>query len=253
MNADTVLGWMEKGLAKTAEGLGANPEMWWPAGQTEATNWMWATMFEAAKATAFESSKLTTLCAPLGGRRGSPTSPEAKQLREGLIAEWRKGNELRAYWNGHDLLDFTFKQYDAAMPNVLAAESEMCADHSVVCDIVNMGDYAWDFFKLLQVPAKRRLMFARVAWRNRDRGEPESPREALFQGLLSLAGRYHSQFTREGDEIAVVVFADAGKAWSDVRCGVLRREGESLVRIDERRRWPGWDPDGAERAGDGAD
>jgi hypothetical protein len=191
---------------------------------------------------------LTTLCAPLGGRRGAPTSLTAKQLRERLIAAWRQNVAPRGYWNGHDLLDFTFKQYGAAMPNLLAAESEMCADHSMVCDIVNMGDYAWDFFKLLQVPAKRRLMFARVAWRNRDRGAKASPRERLFEGLLSLAERYPSQFTREGDEIAVVVFADAGKDWRDVRCGVLRHEGGALVRVDERLRWPGWDPEGVARA-----
>lgn len=229
MTPETLLGWMELGLERAARELGCDPEQWWPRSQAEATTWVWATMFEAS--TLVDVSKPTTLCAPLSIRY-----PE----RQRLLDEWLgKGGGLRHFYKGHDLLDFTMKHYQLSAPNVLSAESEMCEAHSVDCTIERMGDYAWDFFKLLQVPSRYRLMFARVG----AGGGNVSPRErraALIEGLKGLTEKYAKQFLREGDEVGIVVFAVGGRdPWDDVRCAV-GVQGPGGVRWSSSDVWPGW-------------
>lgn len=208
MHANEVLNWLQQGYSDAARVLGEDTEAWWPGSQSEATTWIWATILRAARVLV-DYRAPTMFCASLHG--------EAQRFeRSRLVEEWQAEGANRSFYDGHDLLDFSFKHYTVARPNCFAAESEMAPVHGVGGSLDRADDYSWDFFKLLQVVVPNRLFFARVG-RGWDGVAGDQRRPILIEKLKSICSKYAGQFLLEGDSVGIVVLPSEVRQWHDVR------------------------------------
>lgn len=209
MQTSEVLGWLKQGYADATRVLGEDDhETWWPGSQSEATTWIWATILRAAR-DLVDYRAPTMFCASLHGEAQRPE-------REQLVKDWQAEGASRTFYDGHDLLDFSFKHYTVARPNCLAAESEMAPVHGVGGSLDRADDYSWDFFKLLQVTVPNRLFFARVG-RGWDGVAGAERRPILIDTLKRICTKYAQQLVRKDDSVGLVVLPSERKQWQDVR------------------------------------
>jgi hypothetical protein len=224
MQATEVLMWLKHGYSDATRVLGEDEETWWPGSQSEATTWMWATILRAARSLV-DYRAPTEFWASLHGEA-------QRSEREQLVKDWQAEGATRAFYDGHDLLDFSFKHYTVAYPNCLGAESEMAPVYGVGDSLTRADDYSWDFFKLLQVTVPNRLFFARVG-RGWDGVAGADRRPALAETLKRISTKYAPQFIRQGDGVGLVVLPSERTQWEDVRVIVANAPADGKLEWSE--------------------
>src|SRR5436309_8464200 len=189
--------WFNNALAARTTAAGVAPGQYQPSSQQDATKLAREAVNEAVKAIQSASAVPLVLWAtqatgsggvimqPAGGAPAPPTSPWASQL----------------------LVDFCFNTGYPPLGIAFTAESEMFLRH----DVDLLGNFAWDFIKLMIVPRPIRLFLCRVAGR---RGDPGSQRRARLRALLGdLARAYDADgLLRQADELGLVILP--AETWS---------------------------------------
>jgi hypothetical protein len=180
------------------------------AGQSRATLFAWGCVLDAARAIQAASDEPMEFCAALG----RDPEPKRELLRQCL-------GDARAS-EPSVLVDFALfgecpeVRNDSSTPKRtrfprgqvhLTAESEMHVEHAAGW----LGDFAWDFYKLLVVPSPLRLFFCRVlpADKPRKRKDYEYGMDRLKRTIQEMVERYRGRYLRDEDEVVVVMLSDA--------------------------------------------
>lgn len=177
---------------------------WWPSTQAEATSW--ATEFMLAAALDLCSNTKLTIHTTSGKGGTTATSVSAFCLT----------NKNFKMHTGTLMVDFSIHDSSAADPIQLTAESETGVAHETGSNYLDKrNDYAWDFFKLLIVPSRNRLFYARVS--DRKKSTTYIRCKQLAMSLVALYNKHAPAFVRPNDRLAIAIvpskYVDRDKGW----------------------------------------
>jgi hypothetical protein len=232
MTPQDLLRLTETAHADAAQAIGVPSDEWWPLTQSDATTWAWALALRLASEQVAANYR-SWFCASLHGDR-------TRKARTSLTSRWIAEGGDRRHYDGHDLLDFTLKQYDRTTCNLLTMESEMFRGHGVGVTLDHPDDYSWDFYKLLQVVSPMRVFVARVGRRSGEKRSASQRRVTLLNNLRSLADGYSPQMIANGDIVGIIILPASGREWAEVQCATGTAKKSGVLTWAMATRWPTW-------------
>lgn len=200
MNIATIETWLLDSYGSASNGA----VNWWPSSQAEATSW----------ATHFILRATTDLCS--NTKLSIHTTSGKGGTTKSIINAFCIKNKNYKMRNGTMMVDFSIHNEQAADPIQLTAESETGVGHETGENyLISKNDYAWDFFKLLLVPSRNRLFYARVS--NRKKTTTYIRCKQLAFNLVKIYEKHGSAFLRPNDRLAIAIipekFNDRDKGW----------------------------------------
>ena len=200
-------------------------QKWWPGTQGEATTLSWSLALEWSKKSG-HGKRQPWYCSTWG-------QTHSKAAKASLLKRYGirfaddggdpagGGRRFSAHEAMLDFVVFPARPQGGAECALLTMESEVYPRHGVKGDVDGDNDYAWDFFKLLWVPAPRRLFVARVGTRD---GVPGSRRRETLQASLDALTAEYRGLVHDA-ELVVFILGEARRDMVDSSAGIWNGEG----------------------------